>query len=80
MGFEPTTPCGASDFETGCNPLDFAGKTRVSGSVVAELVAVEAESLLPTDPDLAMIFERWASLPAAVRSGIMAMVKATAGV
>ena len=57
MGFKPTTPCGASDFETGCNPQDFAGKTRVSGSVGAELVAVEAESVLPADPDLAVIFD-----------------------
>jgi hypothetical protein len=47
--------------------------------VGAELVAVAAESVQPADPDLAMIFERWATLPAAVRSGIVAMVKATAG-
>lgn len=29
------------------------------------------------DPDLALVIDRWAKLPAAVRSGIIAMVKTT---
>jgi hypothetical protein len=29
-----------------------------------------------TDPDLALVLDRWADLPAAVRAGIVAMVKA----
>ncbi len=32
-----------------------------------------------TDPDLALIVERWADLPPAVRAGIVAMVRAAAG-
>jgi len=79
MGFEPTTPCGASDFETGCKPPVFSGETSISGRVGAELGAVKPETVQPADPDLAMILERWTALPAAVRSGIVAMVKATAG-
>jgi hypothetical protein len=47
--------------------------------VGAELGAVKPETVYPADPDLAMILERWAALPAAVRSGIVAMVKATTG-
>jgi hypothetical protein len=30
----------------------------------------------PTDPDLALVIERWADLPEAVRAGITAMVRA----
>ena len=33
----------------------------------------------PHDPDLALIIERWEHLPEAVKTGIMAMVKATEG-
>jgi hypothetical protein len=33
----------------------------------------------PTDPDLALVIERWADLPEAVRAGITAMVKAAMG-
>jgi len=46
--------------------------------VGAELVAVKPDLVHPADPDLALILECWAGLPAAVRSGIVAMVKATA--
>jgi hypothetical protein len=31
----------------------------------------------PSDPDLALIVERWFDLPPAVRAGIVAMVKAS---
>lgn len=33
----------------------------------------------PTDPDLALVIDRWEGLPEAVRAGIVAMVKAAAG-
>jgi hypothetical protein len=32
-----------------------------------------------TDPDLALINDRWNDLPDAIRAGIVAMVKATRG-
>jgi hypothetical protein len=31
----------------------------------------------PSDPDLAIVVEGWASLPEAVRAGILAMVRAS---
>jgi hypothetical protein len=31
------------------------------------------------DPDLALILERWPTLPDAIRAGILAMVQATGG-
>ena len=31
----------------------------------------------PTDPDLALIVERWEQLPEAVRAGIVAMIRAS---
>jgi hypothetical protein len=33
--------------------------------------------LKPTSPDLALLVERWDTLPEAVRAGILAMVKAS---
>jgi len=41
-------------------------------------VGALAPDALPSDPDLAMIVQRWESLPAAVRAGIVAMVNAAA--
>jgi hypothetical protein len=35
--------------------------------------------LTEESPDLALVVERWGSLPEAVRTGIVAMVKAAAG-
>jgi hypothetical protein len=32
-----------------------------------------------TDPDLAAVVEAWPTLPAAIRAGILAMVKAASG-
>ena len=33
----------------------------------------------PTDPDLAVIVDAWSALPAALRAGIAAMVRAASG-
>jgi hypothetical protein len=38
-----------------------------------------ATRVLPTDPDLAAVIEAWDRLPAAVRAGIVAMVRAASG-
>ena len=35
-----------------------------------------SEDSAPTDPDLAYIINQWPDLPAAIRAGIVAMVKA----
>jgi hypothetical protein len=34
----------------------------------------------PTDPDLALVIERWPTLPEAIRAGILAMVKVSPSV
>jgi len=81
MGFEPTTGFPASDFETGSNPRFSSGKAGVLGTVVAELAAGEAESVPghprsgSADPDLALILDRWPTLPESARADIMAIVK-----
>jgi hypothetical protein len=44
-----------------------SGKTKVSAS---------ASHGLPTDPDLAAIVDAWPALPAALKAGIVAMIRA----
>ncbi|MDX9912882.1 MAG: hypothetical protein RBS39_13745 [Phycisphaerales bacterium] len=50
-----------------------------SGNIVGGdgTAALAAASQLPTDPDLARVVEAWENLPAAVRAGIVAMVRAS---
>ncbi|MFN5946518.1 MAG: hypothetical protein ACK5Q4_14410 [Phycisphaerae bacterium] len=40
--------------------------------------AAEPTRATPTDPDLAAIIAAWPTLPAAMRAGVVAMVKAAA--
>ena len=40
---------------------------------------IECTDSMQIDPDLALICERWEALPAAVKTGIAAMVEAAAG-
>jgi hypothetical protein len=35
--------------------------------------------LVPTDPELAAVAEAWATLPPAIKAGILAMVRSTGG-
>ena len=67
-GFEPATPFGASDFESD----DSARNHEDSAHGVPEDVPA-----VPADPALAAVCEAWATLPPAVRAGIIAMVKAS---
>jgi hypothetical protein len=66
MGLEPvsTTSLSANDL----------GKSAVSNG--AESGAVGAQNA-PIDPSLALIVNRWPTLPEAARAGILAMVRAS---
>jgi len=68
--FTPTDPDGIR------TTLEKPRKQAESGRGGAESGAPGGKNA-PADPDLALIVDRWASLPAAVRAGIVAMVKAT---
>ena len=59
------------------NPQDIAGQavTNTPDSAVPASVPVG----LPVDPDLASIAAAWPTLPAALKAGILAMVKAANG-
>jgi hypothetical protein len=49
------------------------GEIRVAGAMAAHHLPTDAR---PMPPDLALVVERWAELPEAVRAGIAAMVRA----
>ena len=68
MGFEPTTPFGASDFES----ADSAENHDDSAHGVPEDVPARI-----ADHALAAVCEAWATLLPAVRAGILAMVEAS---
>jgi hypothetical protein len=62
------------------NPQDGTEKQEVSQPVSAVLSARPKEtSEAAVDPDLAAVVDAWPNLPDAVRVGIVAMVKASAG-
>jgi len=47
---------------------------RVAHASIAHSLPTE---IIRSDPDLALIVERWAELPEAIRAGILAMVRAS---
>jgi hypothetical protein len=51
------------------------GKTGIPDSGGAECGALGAQNA-PSDPDLAAVVDAWPTLPEAVRTAILAMVKA----
>ena len=57
------------------HPSKASGKPHIHTDGGAESGALAADPL-PRDPDLAMLVERWDSLPAALKTGITAMVRA----
>jgi site-specific recombinase XerD len=75
-GFEPSTGCPAPDFESDCNML-FSPEKQGSLKSGRAFGRALPGTLSSTDPDLTMVCHRWAELPAAIRAGIVAMVKAT---
>ena len=64
MGIEPTD--------------DSAEKTALSLEGGAKSGAVAPQSG-PIDPDLACLIDAWPNLPAPIRAGILAMIRATSG-
>jgi hypothetical protein len=56
-------------------PQQYAGNSGVGGESGAESGALGAQNG-PVDPDLAAVMEAWPGLPAAIRAGILAMVRA----
>ncbi|MCH7726578.1 MAG: tyrosine-type recombinase/integrase, partial [Planctomycetes bacterium] len=71
MGLEPTTACAAPDFESDAICPESLGNTPILDSCQQI-----ASSNNPSDADLALICERWRMLPEAIKTGIVAMVKA----
>src|SRR5438067_11725782 len=74
-GFEPSNACALPVFKTGAvatQPLDNSGTSANGPADLASCLALLAEK----SPDLALLVQRWDSLPEAVRAGIVAMVKA----
>jgi hypothetical protein len=63
-------------------PAPIRPLTATACATVADVDASsDRQSLAPpeasSDPDLSLIYERWARLPDAVRAGIVAMVRAS---
>jgi len=77
MGFEPTTPCGASDFESAQN-CEIPAENGVSAQLVS-ILGSSRNVQSSCDADLALIAVCWADLPPTVRAAIVAMVVAVTG-
>ncbi len=76
MGFEPTLTYARPVFKTGAStpqPLANSHLPEDTPNVSASCLAL----LNRKSPDLALLVERWDTLPEVVRAGIVAMVKAT---
>jgi hypothetical protein len=76
-GIEPVTGLAEPDSRQSFAPT---GDFPLAHSLACETQKASDTSYLERvkiDPDLALLVERWDSLPDAVRAGIVAMVKAT---
>ena len=71
MGFEPTIHLWTSDFESDRWPRNPGGIIGLTSDVHKDVPSHSA------DPDLALVVEWWPRLPAAIRAGILAMVRAS---
>ena len=58
-------------------PLRVPKHAEVSSVHMVTSTSNRAPDNAPTDPELAVVIAAWADLPAAVRAGIVAMVKAS---
>jgi len=72
-GIEPPTHGFSVCEETGY----FPGNTAVSANPGANAVALESKPA-HFDPDLQAIIDAWPTLPEAIRTGILAMMRAAA--
>jgi len=70
MGFEPTIHFWTSDFESDRWPRNPAENNTSSG------VDHSFDHSHSADPEIAVVAEAWPRLPAAIRTGILAMVRA----
>jgi hypothetical protein len=52
------------------------GATASPPSATAGATAADVDASAGSDPDLALLIERWGDLPEPVKAGIMAMVRA----
>jgi hypothetical protein len=55
-------------------PHENTGKTGVSDQSGAECGALDAPKA-PFDPELAAVVDAWPALPAAIKAGILAMIR-----
>jgi hypothetical protein len=72
----------ASDYGTGATPAQPPEKQATCGSPAEALchrLCHFAAEVAPTAPDLAALLTAWPNLPEALKAGIVAMAKATAG-
>jgi hypothetical protein len=74
LGLEPRT-YGLKDSSAGNLSLECTATSDDPEKNLASCLALLAEK----SPDLALVLGRWNSLPEAVRTGIVAMVRAAAG-
>lgn len=58
------------------HPAQNGGNSLVEGPSGAECGALDAPKA-PPDPDLAAVVDAWPALPAAIKAGILAMIRAT---
>ena len=80
MGLEPTTyalrkHCSTTQSTDNAMTYDLASNAPTSTPTSWDGMQTK---LPPVDPDLVALFEAWATLPAAIKAGIMAMVEAVA--
>ncbi len=55
------------------------GSSDAAGKCLVGLLGVFAAEIAPADADLSALLTTWASLPEAIKAGIVAMVKASKG-
>lgn len=70
---------GQSGLEPGSVSSTEAKHLRKADDYRAAESGASGDETSPQDTDLALIIERWEHLPEAVKTGIMAMVKASEG-
>ena len=70
-GFESATENSQHAADTGVTQLPAGGAERA-----LKITPEDAPAHPPTDPELQTVVEAWPTLPAAIRVGILAMVKA----
>ena len=77
IGLEPTTSCMPCESHTTENQLDDTKNKALAGSVTEN---ARSDCVNPSIPaDLQQLIDAWPQLPEPVKTGIMAMVRASEG-